>query len=175
MLTFGFTIPSPSTTGCLAACLLSAPSLFVFSLSGHHPSGKFYFWLWHIRLSFNFGYRKGVYYLSVAAAGFLIFIIALAILRVVVFALLWTLTLGKHHLWLLPNLTEDVGFLPSFWPLYQVRLNWPYFGVGWNCNFFQYEYKGGKSSDKSKKKKKKAKDSDAEEEDETSNLVEGKE
>ncbi|XP_059478257.1 translocation protein SEC62 [Neocloeon triangulifer] len=97
--------------------------------------------------------RKGVYYLSVAAAGFLIFIIALAILRVLVFCLLWALTLGKHHLWLLPNLTEDVGFLPSFWPLYQ------------------YEYKGKKSGDKSKKKKK-AKDSDAEEEEETTKLVE---
>ncbi|CAG2059776.1 unnamed protein product, partial [Timema podura] len=63
--------------------------------------------------------RKGVYYLSVLAAGFLIFIIALAILRVVVFCLLWVVTLGKHHLWLFPNLTEDVGFLASFWPIYQ--------------------------------------------------------
>nr|CAD7437792.1 unnamed protein product [Timema bartmani] len=67
--------------------------------------------------------RKGVYYLSVLAAGFLIFIIALAILRVVVFCLLWVVTLGKHHLWLFPNLTEDVGFLASFWPIYQVDLN----------------------------------------------------
>lgn len=67
-----------------------------------------------------FIYRKGVYYLSVAAAGFLIFIIALAILRIIVFCLLWGLTLGKHHLWLFPNLTEDVGFLASFWPIYQV-------------------------------------------------------
>ncbi|XP_065339377.1 translocation protein SEC62 isoform X1 [Cloeon dipterum] len=98
--------------------------------------------------------RKGVYYLSVAAAGFLIFIIALAILRVVVFCLVWVLTLGKHHLWLLPNLTEDVGFLPSFWPLYQ------------------YEYKGAKSSDKGKKKKKKAKDSDGEDDDENRKLIE---
>nr|CAD7396079.1 unnamed protein product [Timema poppensis] len=65
--------------------------------------------------------RKGVYYLSVLAAGFLIFIIALAILRVVVFCLLWVVTLGKHHLWLFPNLTEDVGFLASFWPIYQPR------------------------------------------------------
>jgi translocation protein SEC62 len=66
-------------------------------------------------------YRKGVYYLSVAAAGFLIFIIALAIVRLVVFCVLWALTLGKHHFWLFPNLTEDVGFVASFWPIYQVN------------------------------------------------------
>nr|CAD7567431.1 unnamed protein product [Timema californicum] len=90
--------------------------------------------------------RKGVYYLSVLAAGFLIFIIALAILRVVVFCLLWVVTLGKHHLWLFPNLTEDVGFLASFWPIYQ------------------YEYKGNDLKEgKNSKKKKKDKDSDNEE------------
>lgn len=64
--------------------------------------------------------RKGVYYLSVAAACFLILIIALTTLRVIVFCLVWILTLSRHHLWLLPNLTEDVGFFASFWPLYQV-------------------------------------------------------
>ncbi|XP_044759875.1 translocation protein SEC62 [Coccinella septempunctata] len=92
--------------------------------------------------------RLGVYYLSVAAAGFLVFIIVLAVLRVIIFSLIWMLTLGKHHLWILPNLTEDVGFFASFWPLYN------------------YEYKGGeqKSKEKGKKKKKKDKDSDAEEE-----------
>jgi hypothetical protein len=67
-------------------------------------------------------YRKGVYYLSIAAAGFLIFIIALAAVRLVVFCVLWALTFGKHHFWLFPNLTEDVGFLASFWPIYQVDL-----------------------------------------------------
>jgi translocation protein SEC62 len=64
--------------------------------------------------------RKGVYYLSIAAAGFLIFIIALVAIRLVVFCVLWALTFGKHHFWLFPNLTEDVGFLASFWPIYQV-------------------------------------------------------
>ncbi|XP_046678865.1 translocation protein SEC62 [Homalodisca vitripennis] len=91
--------------------------------------------------------RMGVYYLSVAAAGFLMFIIALAIIRLIVFCLLWMLTVGQHHLWLFPNLTEDVGFFASFWPLYQ------------------YEYKGGEK--KPSKKKKKDKDSDNEEEDKT--------
>ncbi|KAK9888338.1 hypothetical protein WA026_000593 [Henosepilachna vigintioctopunctata] len=91
--------------------------------------------------------RLGVYYLSVAAAGLLVSIIVLAVLRVIIFSLIWILTLGKHHLWILPNLTEDVGFFASFWPLYN------------------YEYKGGneKGKDKSKKKKK-DKESDAEDE-----------
>ncbi|XP_013144027.1 PREDICTED: translocation protein SEC62 isoform X2 [Papilio polytes] len=94
--------------------------------------------------------RKGVYYLSIAAAAFLVMIIALAVVRVVVFCLVWLLTLSRHHLWLLPNLTEDVGFFASFWPLYK------------------YEYRGpGSDSDKSsksKKKRKKDKVSDDEEE-----------
>lgn len=64
--------------------------------------------------------RKGVYYLSIAAAGFLVFILGLAVLRFVIFCLVWIVTGGKHHFWLLPNLTEDVGFFASFWPLYDV-------------------------------------------------------
>ncbi|XP_035734587.1 translocation protein SEC62-like [Vespa mandarinia] len=92
--------------------------------------------------------RQGVYYLSVAAAGLLVFILALTILRMIVFCLLWVPTLGRCHFWLLPNLIADVGFFASFWPLYQ------------------YEYYGASNeSDKrgSKKKKKKDKDSDTEE------------
>lgn len=67
--------------------------------------------------------RHGVYYISVAAAGFLVFILALAIIRLIVFCLLWVPTLGRCHLWLLPNLTADVGFFASFWPLYQVCIS----------------------------------------------------
>ena len=74
-----------------------------------------------VELKWQLRYRKAVYYLSVAAAGFLILIIALAVVRLVVFCALWALTFGKHHLWLFPNLTEDVGFLASFWPIYQVN------------------------------------------------------
>lgn len=66
--------------------------------------------------------RKGVYYLSIAAAGFLVFILGLAVLRAIVFACVWVVTGGKHHFWIFPNLTEDVGFLASFQPLYQVSL-----------------------------------------------------
>lgn len=85
--------------------------------------------------------------MSVAAAGFFVFIIALVIIRVIIFSIVWVLTFGRHHLHLLPNLTEDVGFFASFWPLYK------------------YEYHGPEN-DKSKNKKKKPrkdKDSDGEE------------
>lgn len=64
--------------------------------------------------------RKGVYYLSVAAAGFLVFILGLAALRFILFCAVWVLTGSKHHFWIFPNLTEDVGFFASFWPLYTV-------------------------------------------------------
>ncbi|XP_026761659.2 translocation protein SEC62 isoform X1 [Galleria mellonella] len=94
--------------------------------------------------------RKGVYYLSIAAAAFLVMIIALAVLRVVVFCLVWILTLSRHHLWLLPNLTEDVGFFASFWPLYKYE----YRGPGSDCD----------KSSKNKKKRKKDKQSDDESE-----------
>ena len=58
--------------------------------------------------------------MSIAAAGFLVVILVLIVVRFVVFCLIWILTIGKHHLWILPNLTEDVGFFASFWPLYKV-------------------------------------------------------
>ena len=67
--------------------------------------------------------RLGVYYLSVAGAGFFVFILALALIRIIVFCLLWLITLGRHHLWLFPNLAEDVGIVWSFWPLYQASLH----------------------------------------------------
>lgn len=89
--------------------------------------------------------RLVVYYLSIAAAGFLVFVVFLTVVRTIVFCLLWLVTLGKHHLWLFPNLTEDVGFFASFWPLYK------------------YEYKPTVEPSK-KKKKKKEKLSDNEDE-----------
>jgi translocation protein SEC62 len=88
--------------------------------------------------------RKGVYYLSIAAAGFLVFILGLAVLRFIVFCVVWLVTGSKHHFWLFPNLTEDVGFFASFWPLYT------------------HEYKDGSSLSKKTKKRKRDKDSDAE-------------
>lgn len=121
--------------------------------------------------------RHGVYYLSVAAAGFLVFILALAIIRMIVFCLLWVPTLGRCHLWLLPNLTADVGFFASFWPLYQVSSlfhSFPFISIHLSVTdiliydtklSLQYEYYGPTSDgDKkvSKKKRRKEKDSDSE-------------
>ena len=61
----------------------------------------------------------------------------------VVFAVVWVVTFGKHHLWILPNLTEDVGFFESFWPLYK------------------HEYKPkGSDTDKSQEDEKGKKDDD---------------
>nr|XP_014088191.1 translocation protein SEC62 isoform X1 [Bactrocera oleae] len=95
--------------------------------------------------------RKGVYYLSVAAAGFLVLILTLTVIRLIVFTLVWLVTYGKLHFWLLPNLTEDVGFFASFWPLYE-------------SNYVAEEEKSKSSEKRNKSKsKKKEKDSDAEE------------
>uniref|UniRef100_U5EZQ0 Translocation protein SEC62 n=1 Tax=Corethrella appendiculata TaxID=1370023 RepID=U5EZQ0_9DIPT len=96
--------------------------------------------------------RKGVYYLSLAAAGFLVAILGLAVIRFIVFCIVWIVTGGKHHFWIFPNLTEDVGFIQSFWPLYK------------------HEYKDGKETQKKNKKRKRDKDSDAE--DESAQLLE---
>merc|ERR1719318_1359891 len=69
--------------------------------------------------------RQGVYYLSVAAAGFLIFIIVLAIIKYIIFVILFLGTVGKLKFWIFPNLTEDVGFFESFWPIYVYTYHGP--------------------------------------------------
>jgi len=83
--------------------------------------------------------RQGVYYLSVSAAGFLAAIMGLAVLRTIVFLAIWLLSLGRHHWWLLPNLTKDVGFFESFWPLYE------------------YEYRGSDYAELKRQRRKKRK------------------
>ena len=65
--------------------------------------------------------RDGVYYLSVGGAGFLGFVLSLAVFKYILFALIWMATFGNIHFWLLPNLTEDVGFFESFKPLYRLK------------------------------------------------------
>lgn len=62
--------------------------------------------------------RVGVYYLSVAAGCFVASILLLAVARCILFLIIWLVTIGRHHFWLLPNLTADVGFIDSFRPLY---------------------------------------------------------
>lgn len=38
--------------------------------------------------------------------------------RYVLFAFVWAFSAGRHHFWLLPNLTEECGFFESFKPAY---------------------------------------------------------
>jgi hypothetical protein len=66
--------------------------------------------------------REGVYYLSLAGATFLGAILAVALLKYILFGLVWACTLGKIRFWLFPNLTEDVGFFESFVPVYKCNV-----------------------------------------------------
>ena len=63
--------------------------------------------------------REGVYYLSLAGASFLGAILGLALLKYVVYGIVWAVTFGTVTFWLFPNLTEDVGFVESFVPVYK--------------------------------------------------------
>lgn len=67
--------------------------------------------------------REGVYYLSLGGCGFLGSIIGLAMIKYIIFAILYILTLGAVELWIFPNLTEDVGFVESFLPIYALKMN----------------------------------------------------
>jgi len=62
--------------------------------------------------------RTGVYYGSVGLASFIGGILVVGFLRTILFGIIWAFTRGKHHLWILPNLLEDVGFFDSFKPAY---------------------------------------------------------
>ncbi|KRX35165.1 Translocation protein SEC62 [Trichinella murrelli] len=55
-------------------------------------------------------FRICVYYLSMAVMCFMV--------RLLLFVIIWICTMGKHHLWLLPNLLEDCSVVESFKPLY---------------------------------------------------------
>jgi len=69
--------------------------------------------------------RLGVHYLSIGAAGFLVAIIALAIIKYIIFGLVFLLSAGKLKFWIFPNLTEDVGFFESFLPIYDYTYTGP--------------------------------------------------
>ncbi|XP_033642090.1 translocation protein SEC62-like [Asterias rubens] len=69
--------------------------------------------------------RAGTYYLSLGGAGVVGSVLALAIVRLVMFVLLWGCTIGRFHLWIFPNLLADVGILESFQPAYQLDVNKP--------------------------------------------------
>jgi translocation protein SEC62 len=106
--------------------------------------------------------RQGVYYLSLAAAGFLVFILALAVVRLLVFCVVWCITLGYHHFWLLPNLTEDVGFLASFWPLYKYEYRGDVEVEDDADQEEEEEEKGAEENETSEKKEDSSKDSEDE-------------
>ena len=58
--------------------------------------------------------RQGVWYLSVGLMGLLGLFFAMAIFRLILFAV--TIFVAPPGLWLFPNLFEDVGFFDSFKP-----------------------------------------------------------
>ncbi|VDM53850.1 unnamed protein product [Angiostrongylus costaricensis] len=60
--------------------------------------------------------RQGVYYLSLAGIAAFGAIVIVAILRTVLFGVIWLVTMGRHKLWILPNLTE-VSFFLNEWLL----------------------------------------------------------
>ncbi|KAK6052316.1 translocation protein Sec62 [Cooperia oncophora] len=93
--------------------------------------------------------RQGVYYLSLAGISLFGVIVVVAILRTILFGIIWLATMGQHKLWILPNLTEDCGFFESFQPWYT----------------YEYCPRDKKGKDAKKKKQKKAKESDDEKED----------
>lgn len=69
--------------------------------------------------------RQGVYYLSLGGCGFLGGIIALVIIKYILYTLIYILTVGKVKLWIFPNITEDVGFFESFVPVYTIETSTP--------------------------------------------------
>lgn len=65
--------------------------------------------------------REGVYYVSLVGASFLGAILSLAVVKYIVFGAVWLITFGSIRFWLFPNLTEDVGFIESFIPVYKLE------------------------------------------------------
>ena len=62
--------------------------------------------------------RRGTHWVAWFAACFMVAVLCVAILKYVIFSILYVLSGWKLKFWILPNLTEDVSFLESFWPLY---------------------------------------------------------
>merc|ERR1739838_133794 len=63
--------------------------------------------------------RRGSQWLATAGVGFLVGVIVLGIFKYLLFSVLYLLSARKFRFWIMPNLTKDVGFLASFWPLYE--------------------------------------------------------
>jgi translocation protein SEC62 len=56
--------------------------------------------------------RIGVWYLSMAALGFVGLFFVIAIIRLILYIITWIAV--SPGIWLFPNLFEDVGFVESF-------------------------------------------------------------
>ncbi|XP_022090404.1 translocation protein SEC62-like [Acanthaster planci] len=69
--------------------------------------------------------RAGTYYLSLGGAGLVGTVVVLAIIRLILFVLLWSGSMGRIHLWIFPNLLADVGILDSFQPFYECNAKKP--------------------------------------------------
>jgi translocation protein SEC62 len=65
-------------------------------------------------------FHEYLHYLSLIALALIGVLVSLMIFKYILFALVWLFTFGKKRFWLLPNLSEDVGFFESFKPLYKV-------------------------------------------------------
>merc|ERR1719330_1415619 len=72
--------------------------------------------------------RKGAGWLSWIAVLFLLAVLVVGIIKYLLFALLYVFSAKKLRFWILPNLTKDVGFLKSFWPLYDYTYTGEYIG-----------------------------------------------
>jgi len=84
--------------------------------------------------------RIGVWYLSMAALGFVGFLLATSLLRIVLFGL--TKVILSPGIWLFPNLYADVGFFASFVPLW-----------GWADKDYLPENSGEKKAERRKARK----------------------
>ena len=92
--------------------------------------------------------RKGSQWLATVAVGFLVAVLVVGVLKYFLFTILYILSARKFRLewtaidhknsqlkmvnnfrfWILPNLTKDVGFIGSFWPLYEYSYTGEYIG-----------------------------------------------
>ena len=90
--------------------------------------------------------RKGSQWLATIAVGFLVVVLAVGVFKYLLFSLLYILSArnlrwdihklrksselipNNFRFWILPNLTKDVGFLRSFWPLYEYSYTGEYIG-----------------------------------------------
>lgn len=62
--------------------------------------------------------RLGVYYLSLTGIILFGLFLGIALARTILFAIICVCSLGRHYLWVLPNLLEECGFFESFQPFY---------------------------------------------------------